>query len=215
MRPFLLSYLLIYFISVSTFVSANETPVIGETTRTSEIDAIETEETTKVNEALKGTKVIKVCSAKPSMPSEDGTLPKVMPIQIEIRTDKEGQTLAVTTLTLSGHRIPTVENVQVYSNQKIRIQKLLSSTLDDIDLSLAERVVLYAMGLVEGFNGFFNVGFDLKEVRTATVYVVGKMGNGDPQPTPPLLPCLRQPNPTFSPVQFLLSPAILRAIVCH
>ena len=109
----------------------------------------------------------------------------------KVTSKRERTPLAVTTLTLSGRRIPTVENAQVYSNQKIRIQKLikiqklLSSTLDDIgliddddiDLNLTERVILHAMGLVEGFNGFFSVGFDLKEVRTATVYVVGKMGN--------------------------------------
>ena len=174
-RPILLSFLLLILASI--FVSG-----YGAFGANVSGGATGEDETSEVDE------VIKVCSAELSMPSEGSDVPQVMPTKIEIRKSKDGALSSITTQTIGGLATgPIPGSVQAYFNQEVRSHELLPGDLsdleddglDDLDLNIAEQMISQAMILVYEpvYNGFFSVGFDLKEVRKATVYVVGKMGS--------------------------------------
>lgn len=113
--------------------------------------------------------LVKSCTAILSMPGEN----KATETQINVFQNSKKLSSTITQkIDGTAH-----SRDDVASLTEEQVQAGLIGNLDDIDnLNLAERLIVHAMTLTEDpiYEGIFKVNFNLKQVRSAKVYIIGE-----------------------------------------
>lgn len=115
--------------------------------------------------------LIKTCSTILSQPEETVT------VDTQIKIFKEGNLLSATIAQKSseGQESSFSDEAQI---TELTVQSdLIADIEQDLEkLNLAERLIVHALTLTEDpvFKNAFNAGLDLRKVRSAKVYTIGK-----------------------------------------
>jgi len=115
------------------------------------------------------TSLLKTCSTILSAPGSEKPVPTV----VEVFAEGAGF-VAKVTQTTDGQTTSYRDSAEVSSN-KVRAG-LSADSLNASDLNLAESLIVHAMMLTEDplFQGIYDAGINLKAVRAAKVYLIGK-----------------------------------------
>lgn len=128
---------------------------------------------TSFSVSISAKELIKSCSTILTMPEEINKVET----QIDIfRTDSLLQaTITQTSEGLSN----TYDDEAQFADLKVRAGLLPDINQEIENLNLAERLIVHALTLTEDpiFKNTLNAGFDLRKVRSAKVYTIGKPTN--------------------------------------